>query len=110
MQVKNRRVYSALNTMERELPSFDKDFNKFLYKRVSAEASSAASTLKEGKPTDMTREAVASFRFVKYYDKLTEVAPLLTTALVAAATKTKFDNRKVVVETAGCSVKVNYAL
>ena len=103
-QVKNRRVYSALNTLHKSLPNFDKDFNQFLHRRVSVEAKQASSTLKEGKPTDMTREAVANFSFVKYFDTLTEVTPLLSTTLVAAATKTKFSKRKVSV-TAGCTLQ-----
>ena len=83
-------MFSALNTMKKELPNFAKDFTRFLHRNIGLEATKAASILKEGKASEMTREAVEAFSFPNYFDKLSEVAPLLTTTLVAAATKTKY--------------------
>ena len=77
------------------MPNFRPHFRKFLHRRVGLEATSAAASLKEGQATDMDREELEKFSFSDYFEKMSEVAPILTTTLVAAATHNQFKDIKV---------------
>ena len=77
------------------MPNFRRQFPQFIHRRVGLEARDAARALKEGEPIKMTRDAIEKFDFNDYFDNLTEVAPILTTTLVAAATCGAYKDRKV---------------
>lgn len=80
----------------RDMPSFKKSLCRFVYKEVQLEARSAAKSLKEGKPAEITREVLSQFDFPSYYNNLVDQVPLLMTVLAAAGTKNKFSGLKVI--------------
>ena len=95
-QLRNRGVASALNTMKK-MPNFKKSYLEFVFKETQEEAKTAAKSLaqQEQKPSLLNREALKNFSFVTYFNNLHEVAPLITTTLVAASSKIKYREIKV---------------
>ena len=88
-------MFGALNSMAR-MRNFASQHQRFLHRRVSKEAKAAAKEMREGNASILTREALAKFSFSQYYEDIMVKAPLLTTTMVAASTKTKFPDLKVI--------------
>ena len=81
----------------KKMPNYEKSYLKFNFKEVSKEARSAARSLArdEEKPSQLNREALRNFSFSKYFDKLSKIAPTITTTLIAASSQSKFRDIKV---------------
>ena len=69
------------------LSGFERDFCKFLYKKVQEEADSGCRALSEPKPKDIKWEDLLNFEPEEYHQELGDTFPILMTCLTAVASK-----------------------
>ena len=83
VSLENYNPHAALNHLS-HAAHFDRDFCRFLFKRVRKEVDSGCQELNEPGPRSFSREDLLDFDHVRYYDKLCDKFPTLMTCLVAA--------------------------